>query len=299
MSRRPRENLCGATYHVMNRGNRKAAIFEDGRDRRRFLSILKEAREEYAVEILLGCLMSNHFHLVVQTPEGNVSAFMQQLEGRFAHYSNWRHTRVGHLFQDRFRDVMIENDLHLMTAACYVFMNPVTARISRRPEDWKWSTFAATAGLAPVPDYLSLTWVEALFPATSREESQRRFRELMNEAKPVHAYLTQDEPRLEAESFRQVVRSFIGQQYYLASMPQLYRSAFRPPLEELLPGNLKPRERGDAIHRAHITHGYRFTEIGRALALHADTVSRLHSSYRRGRSEPGSDPEPDSESDPQ
>ncbi len=71
--------------------------------------------------------MVNHFHLVVVTPHGNLSEFMEQLEGRFARYSNWRHGSVGHLFQGRFRDVVIEHDIHLLIALCYVFLNPVSA----------------------------------------------------------------------------------------------------------------------------------------------------------------------------
>src|SRR5688572_758931 len=141
MARPPRLNIPGATYHVMNRGNRKAVIFEDETDRRRFLRILVETKEEFQVDVLAGCLMDNHFHKVVLTPHGNLSEFMQQLEGRFAQYSNRRHKRVGHLFGGRFKPVIVENDIHLLTAVCYVFSNPIAAGLVRRLEEWKWSTY--------------------------------------------------------------------------------------------------------------------------------------------------------------
>src|SRR6478736_7985558 len=193
MSRPARDNVFGGTYHGMNRGNRKALIFEDNHDRRRFLQILVEASDTYRVKVLGGCQMGNHFHLVVVTPEGNLSEFMDQLQGRFARYSNLRHARVGHVFQGRFRHVCIEHDIHLLTALCYVFINPVSAGLARNLEDYKWSTYAATAGYAPSPAYLDLEWLEVLFPAGSFEESRRRFRQVMADGKPITAYVQQDE----------------------------------------------------------------------------------------------------------
>ena len=141
----------------MNRGNRKVLIFHDDRDRRRFTRILIETTEEYGVETLGGVQMGTHFHLVVLTPHANLSAFMQQLEGRYAEYINWRHGFVGHLFQGTFKGVVIENDIHLFTALWYVFSNPCAAGFCERFEEWPWSTYAATAGLRPVPAYLSIT----------------------------------------------------------------------------------------------------------------------------------------------
>ena len=146
MGRPNRPNIPGAIYHVMNRGNRKEPIFEDDSDRRRFARILVEVQAAYCVKTMGGSLMSNHFHLGVLTPYGNLSEFMQQLEGQFARYSNWRHGRVGHLFQGRFRHVHIEHDIHLLTALCYIFMNPVAAGLCREPADWYWSSYRGTAG---------------------------------------------------------------------------------------------------------------------------------------------------------
>ena len=175
MSRDQRPRIPGGTYHVMNRGNRKLRIFEDVHDRRMFLRILIEEKETHGVEILGGCQMENHFHLVVVTPHGNLSEFMARFEGRFARYSNGRHGNVGHLFQGRFRDVVIEHDIHLLIALCYVFFNPVSARLVAKLEDYKWSTYAATAGFVPLPNYVSIDWLTTLFPSDSVAQSQLRF----------------------------------------------------------------------------------------------------------------------------
>ena len=116
----------------MNRGNRKAIIFEDNHDRKRFDRILVNALKDLGVELLCATEMTTHFHLGVQTPHGNISDFMQQLDGEFAQYSNRRHKRVGHVFQGRFKAVVIEDDIQLFTAIWYILANPCEGRLVSR-----------------------------------------------------------------------------------------------------------------------------------------------------------------------
>jgi putative transposase len=260
----------------MNRGNRKAEIFEDNRDRRRFLRILIEEKERHGVDTLAGCQMGNHFHLLLTTAtHDNLSEFMQQLEGRFARYSNWRHERVGHVFQSRFRAVAIEHDIHLLIALCYIFLNPVSAGLATRLEDYKWSTYAATVGLAPLPSYLSIEWLEALFPSESLEEAQLRFQNLMKEAKPVIAYLRQNEFGVDSEALKRAVRSYVGEQLQLGMLPGTYRSVLRSPMADLFSDRVTAPDRASAIYDAHVIHGYKLAEIARHLRLHPNTVSRI------------------------
>jgi putative transposase len=280
MARPTRLSVHGGTYHVMNRGNRKCVTFEDDHDRRRFLAILWDTREEYDVEILGGSQMGNHFHLVVVTPQANISTFMEQLQGRFAQYSNWRHQRVGHLFQGRFRAVLIENDIHLLTALCYVFMNPVAAGFVNRMEEWKWSTYAATIGLAPVPTYLSIDWLEALFPGTSREQAQSLFRELLEGARPVMAYLEGRE-FVSPQVVRQVIRSYVGEKLYNGPIPSDYRVILRPSLETIFPPGLKIQDRNAAIYRSHLEYGYTFAEIADRVQLNPESAGRIYRGFRR------------------
>ncbi|MFM8535925.1 MAG: transposase [Acidimicrobiia bacterium] len=263
----------------MNRGNRKAPIFEDEHDCDVFSRILIDVAQTQMVKILAGSLMWNHFHLAVTTPLGNLSVFMQELEERFARYSNWRHKRVGHLFQGRFRDVVIEHDMHLLIALCYIFMNPVAAGLCSRPEDYKWSTYAASVGLGPVPRYLSLEWLQALFPGLTRAESARRLRDLVGTPRPAIAYLHNLDVGVDANSLNSVVRSYIGSNLASNSLPREYRVALRPPLGELLPttstGNL-----AEAITKAHIEHGYKLAEIAVALGMSRSNASK---SFRKNR----------------
>jgi len=287
MGRETRPSIRGATYHVMNRGNRKELIFQDDRDRRQFLRTLIEEQTAHGVKTLGGALMGNHFHLAVVTPHGNLSEFMGVLEGRFARYSNWRHQRVGHVFQGRFRHVLIETDIHLLTALCYIFMNPVAAGLATSLEGYKWSTYAATAGYTAVPAYLSIDWLESLFPGLSLTHAQRRFRQILSDPKPVAAYVREMELHVSAEAINQVIRSYTGEQLVPSSLPRVYRTALRPSLEALLiaAGN----ERCRFVREARVSYGYRNAEIAKALNLRPATISKIFCDDRRrqARSVPG------------
>lgn len=267
----------------MNRGNRKAAIFEDARDRRRFVRILIEELERYAVKLLAGCLMGNHFHCAVTTPHGNLSDFMERLESRFAQYSNWRHERSGHLFQGAFRDVPIEHDIHLLIALCYIFLNPVAAGFVEKPEEYKWSTYAATVGLAPLPSYVSIDWLEALFPDNTLREAQRRFHELISAADPLADYLRLNDSTIDPSAVRRVIRSYTGEALQVGMLPRNYRSALRSSLMELLPDGMTPQARGHGIFEAHVTNGYTLAEIARELRIRPATVSKIYRTLRDSR----------------
>lgn len=259
----------------MNRGNRKAQIFIDDLDRRRFSRILLEEQKTHGVKVCSECQMGTHFHLIVTTPRGNLSDFVGAFEGRFADYSNRRHGNVGHLYQGRFVDVVIEDDAQLLTALCYVFLNPVSAGLVTRIEDYPWSTYRATAGLGPAPPYLSLEWLESLYPGEPLKDAQQHFRALMNEAQPVVAYFGPQSAAVDPCAVKRVVRSYVGENLRLGQLPRLFRSALRASLSELFPPGLGRSELPTRIYDARVTHGYRLVEIARHLRLHRATVSRI------------------------
>ena len=271
----------------MNRGNRKAPIFEDEQDRQRFVRIRIEEQKTYGVKMLAGCELGNHFHALITTPNGNLSDFMEQWESRFAIYSNWRHNRVGHLFQGRYPAVVIEHDIHLLIALCYIFFNPVSAGLATRLEDYKWSTYAATVGLAPRPHYLSLDWLLALFPDGTLEDAQRRFHSLMGEAKPVVAYLRQhDAAAVDADALRRVIRSYVGEQLQLGMLPRMYRSVLRSSLTDLFPDGMSLAARADAVYDAHVVHGYSLAEIAYHLRVCPSAARKIFRRIRSTRASP-------------
>jgi len=141
MSRPLRIEFSGALYHVMSRGNEHGDIVRDDRDRLKRLDWLRRTVETYGWRLHAFVLMNNHDHLFVETPEPNLSAGMQYLNGSYTSYFNHRHSRVGHLFQGRFKGNLIEEDGYFLQVSRYLHLNPVRANLVARPEDYRWSSY--------------------------------------------------------------------------------------------------------------------------------------------------------------
>jgi len=163
MPRPPRLQAPGATYHVTTRGNRKQEIFTDPRDRLRFLQLLEQVVELLGWRCHAYCLMTNHYHLLVQTLEADISQGMQRLNGAYAKWFNWRHGYEGHLFERRFHDELVEGHAHLLELTRYIVLNPVRAGIVGTAGRWRWSSYDATIGKRPQPAFLTTSWVLSLF----------------------------------------------------------------------------------------------------------------------------------------
>lgn len=156
MARPVRLEFPGALHHVTSRGNERRAIFRDDRDRRMFLSFLAITIRRFGWSVTAYVLMTNHFHLVVQTPKPNLSRGMQWLNGAYAGWFNKRHKRFGHLFGARFTAKLVEKEAHFTNVLPYVVLNPVAAGMVERPEDYRWSSYRATAGLEKAPEWLDV-----------------------------------------------------------------------------------------------------------------------------------------------
>jgi REP element-mobilizing transposase RayT len=178
MARPLRNEFAGALYHVTSRGNERRPIFRNDHDRRTFLSFLGEAATRFGWSVSAYVLMTNHFHLVIQTPEPNLSRGMQWLNGTYADWFNRRHKRVGHLFQGRFHAFIVEKEAYFAELLRYVVLNPVRAKMVERPEDYRWSSYRATAGLETPPPWLDVSAALAwLHP--DRDTAQRAYREFV------------------------------------------------------------------------------------------------------------------------
>jgi putative transposase len=185
MPRGPRIVAPGGTYHITARGNRRQLIFADDDDRLLFLRILGDVVRRHRWRCGAYCLLSNHFHLMLETPVAaeDLAAGMHRLNGRYAQWFNDRHELVGHLFQNRFHSTLIEREGHLLEAIRYVLLNPIRAGACERPEDWPWSSYATTVGKAPAPGFLSLEMILELF-STDRRRARERFAAFLAEAPP-------------------------------------------------------------------------------------------------------------------
>jgi len=141
MARPHREQIAGGTFHVTSRGNRRQSIYHDDDDRRQFLILRDRVVRLCAWRVLAYCLMTNHFHLLIETPAPNLSAGMHRLNSSYAKYFNEHHSVDGHLFDRRFGSRLVETEEHLNDALRYIAFNPVEAGLCAHPREWRWSSF--------------------------------------------------------------------------------------------------------------------------------------------------------------
>ena len=144
----------GGLYHVLSRGNERKDIFHDDHDRLTFLDVIGEMSDRYHVDILAYILMSNHYHILLRTNHANLSKSMQWLGLTYARRFNNRHFRSGHLFQGRFKSIIVENDAYLMKLSCYIHRNPLRAGIIARLAEYPWSSYKAYAYGGKAPEWL-------------------------------------------------------------------------------------------------------------------------------------------------
>ena len=163
MARPLRLEFPGAVYHIMARGNARQDIFLDDADRHRFLSLFAREVGQQGWRCYAYCLMGNHYHLLIETPEGNLVTGMRRLNGVYTQSFNRRHGKVGHLFQGRYHSVLVDRDNYLLELCRYVVLNPVRARIVKKAADWPWSSYRATAGKIQPPNWLAVDWVLGQF----------------------------------------------------------------------------------------------------------------------------------------
>lgn len=273
MARPLRIEFAGALYHVTSRGDRREAIFEDDADRVAFLSTLAEVVERFNWLCHAYCLMSNHYHVVVETPDGNLSKGMRQLNGVFTQASNRRHGRTGHLFQGRFKGVLVDKDSHLLELTRYVVLNPVRAGMVARASDWPWSSYRAMVGEASVPEWLATDGLLAQF-GSRREDARTRYREFVSAGmgkKSVWSELRQ-QIYLGSEEFVERMQRRMCVEGDELSIPRSQRRAPAPPLAAIA---RQHPERDAAIAAAYATGAYSYREVAEHFGIHLATVGRI------------------------
>ncbi|MDX6474012.1 MAG: REP-associated tyrosine transposase [Gaiellaceae bacterium] len=163
MGKVARPQIAGGLYHVYSRGNGRAAIFLDDADYATFLRLLEDVVERFEWLCHGFCLMPNHYHLLLETPEPNLARGMQVLNLAYARSFNWRYARPGHVFQGPYRSPLVRREAHLVELCRYIVLNPVRAGLVAHPAGWRWTSYRATAGLEPPPAYLSTERVLGFF----------------------------------------------------------------------------------------------------------------------------------------
>lgn len=277
MARPLRVEFEHALYHVHARGNERASIFRDDRDRTWLLDGLKQVVERYGWICHAFCLMGNHYHLMVETPNANLSLGMRQLNGVYAARFNRRHGRAGHLFEGRFKAWLVEKDAYALGVARYIVLNPVRAGLCTDPRQWRWSSYRATAGLERVPPFLSIDWLLTQF-SPDRDEAHQRYRAFVDQALDA------------AERFDPIGGLYLARPRFVQAThpppphsqehPSQQRHATRPALVRLFRTG-SDAEIAAAVHE----HGYRLAQIAGHLGIHPSTVTRRLKAFEATRTD--------------
>lgn len=286
MTRPLRIEFPGALYHVTSRGNARAAIFADDIDRELFLETLGQVVERFNWRCHAYCLMDDHYHLMIETPDGNLAAGMRQLNGVYTQRFNRRHRRVGHVFQGRFKAILVDRDSYLLELCRYIVLNPVRARMVRRVDGYRWSSYRATAGSAEPPSFLSYEWVLSQF-AQTEGVARRKYREFVQAGVPGESpwQKLRGQILMGPEGFVAKMRPVLKRKAALREIPREQRFASRPEIKVALPlGELQSKLRRDrAIKVAHLKYGYTLSKIGSHLGLHYTTVSKVVNQARTNK----------------
>jgi REP element-mobilizing transposase RayT len=290
MARPLRIEFADAVYHVTARGNRQEPIFVDDHDRRLFLDLLDQAFERFDASALAYCLMGNHYHLVLRTRQPNLSALMRHVNGIFTQRMNRRHGKVGHLFQGRFKAILVDRDAYLLEVCRYVDLNPVRAGLVASARDWPWSSYLALTGASPAPHWLDAGLVHSMMlgrtlatPA-DQAQAQRLYAELVATARAAPLW---------AGALRQQV--YLGDPAFVERM-QAHAAAARlatpevPRPQRAEPVAISLQEwlarcgtREEALYRAYREGGLTMTAMARELGLSVARVSQLVSMGQASR----------------
>ena len=181
MGRPLRIEYAGALYHITSRGNEKKRIFLEDADRIKFLEMIEDYHDRYGILMHSYVLMDNHYHLIVETPKGNLLKVMHGINGGYTGYFNRKYRRVGHLFQGRYGGILVEKDAYLIPLSRYIHLNPVRARVVERPEQHRWSSYRGYIGKEKEYGWMEYSWILSQF-GRDRNRTRRKYREYIEEA---------------------------------------------------------------------------------------------------------------------
>jgi len=276
MSRPLRIEFPGAVYHVTSRGNARKKIFLSDSDREGFITTLAWVVERFGWICHAYCLMDNHFHLLIETPRPNISSGMRQLNGVYTQRFNRLHKRVGHLFQGRFKAILVDRDNYLLELCRYIVLNPVRAHMVTSVAQYPWSSYQATLGEVPIPAGLTIDWLLSQF-AKTRAVARKRYAAFIEEGVGNTSPWTELKGHilLGSEQFIERMESHLAGQSITPEVPKSQRLLHRPALEQLLSDTKSKLARNEAMSKCYLEYGYTQAEIAKVLGLHYATVSRI------------------------
>jgi REP element-mobilizing transposase RayT len=272
MARPLRIQFPGALYHVTSRGNGRADIFLDDGDRQAFLNALATVCERLRWRCYAYCLMTNHYHLVLETPEGNLAQGMRQLNGVYTQRFNRQHGHVGHVLQGRYKAILVEREAYLLELTRYVVLNPVRAGMVAAPEQWPWSSYRALMSREPAPPWLA------------RDQILGHFARAGDEARPRYVRFVRDGLRqpsiwgglrhqmyLGSEEFVHRLQGQLQAPEQLEEIPKVQRKPSPPTLQALVETY---DDQWTAMAAAYASGAHTLKAIAAHFGVHYSTVSR-------------------------
>lgn len=271
MARPLRIEFPGAVYCVTSRGQRRQAIYEDDADREVFQDILATVVRRFHWKCYAYCQMTNHYHLLIRTMDATLSMGMRYLNGVYTQASNRRHDRSGHVFQGRYKAILVDPDNYLLKVARYIVLKPVRARAEDTPGAWPWSSYSVTAGETESPEWLATDELLEEFEG-GPEEKRERYKEFVLDG------LNTGDLRLNVrhqlylgdEEFIRKVRKIAAN-----SVDSRHGPAGRPPAPNLDELAARASTRDDAIVAAYKTGAYSYADIAKYFGLHPNSIGRI------------------------
>jgi REP element-mobilizing transposase RayT len=266
---------------VTSRGDGQEVIFLGDEDRHRFLDVLSELVHVFNWAVHAYCLMDNHYHLLIETPEGNLSKGMRHLNGVYTQRFNRRHGRVGHVFQGRYKAIIVQKESYLLELARYVVINPVRAGMVHTPDQWPWSSYRATAKLCEPPSWLAIKWLLATF-SEHRSEAIQRYMGFVADGRnqPGPWEKLKNQIFLGSDEFVASLQRTLDPDASHQEIPAIQRRPPPRPFTQIAQAN----ERDEAIFDAYASGGYSLKEIGDHFRLHYSRVSRIVKQQRLAKS---------------
>jgi len=270
MSRPLRIEYEDAVYHVTSRGNARADIYLSDDDRALFLEVLTHVVERFDWICHAYCLMSNHYHLMIETPQANLSRGMRQLNGMYTQRFNRKHDRVGHVFQGRFKSIVVEKDAYLLELSRYIVRNPVAADMVKHAEDWKWSSYGATVGMIQPPPFLTVNWLLEQF-GNDKNQAMHTYQQFVDKTDEMLPWKNLNGPDvLGNDDFRSELQALITEEK--RDIPKRKQRLRCLSLSKIAATN---KRREQWMKEAYQEHGYSMQSIADYAGLHHSTVSRL------------------------
>ncbi len=276
MARPLRLELSGGLCHVTSRGDGREDVYLSDQDREAWLEVLGQVCQRFNWVCHAWCQMTNHYHLLIETPEANLAEGMRQLNGVYTQRFNRAHGRVGHVFQGRYKAILVERDSYLLELARYVVLNPMRARMVKRLEAWPWSSYLATCGQAAAPAWLQTDWILAQF-GKQRASAIRKYVQFVHEGTRLPSVWAQLQGQiyLGSEAFVKKMQALIEKAPALDEIPRAQRRSLTQPLVDFE----KCYERREAMARAYLSGQHTMAAIARHFGVHYSTVSRVVREY--------------------